>query len=323
MANQVAINKPQKLAAMLDDKSSEIAKSLHPGVNPETFIRIAKNAIIMNPAIAEADHTSIFIECQKAAQDGLVIDNREAALLVYNVNKRQQKNGKWTDNWIKECVYIPMVAGVMKRVRSSGMIKSWQVQVVYEEEMKQGFFEYQAGDTPYISHKPIIIGDRGDIVAAYSSVKLSDGSFHHEVMNVEDINLIRARTKSKNKKGEFVGPWRDDYAEMAKKTVIKRHSKRLPLEASLSEMLNRDGAMYDMSKKDETSYGMPEQEKPDIAKKRAKSKTSEKLGADPAKPDEELPTENPEPPQDDVSDIDPTTGEVLDNDEDESPEDAF
>lgn len=316
MTKEITVTNAQKLAGMLDDKASDLGSVLHKGVSLQTFIRIMKNAIIVNPSIADANHTSIYIECQKAAQDGLVIDNREAALLVYNTNKRtKDNNGKWVDNWSKECTYIPMVAGVIKRVRSSGMIKSWQVQVVYEEEAIQGLFKYQAGDNPHIDHQPIIYGERGPIVAAYSSVKLADGTFHHEVMSVEDINKIRDRTKSKKRDGTIIGPWVDDYSEMAKKTVIKRHAKRLPLSPELSEMVSRDNTMYEGEVNDDGTYGIAQErpERPSIAKKRAKSQAAKKLGIS-----GEIPIDDIEPEDEPIEpdDIEP-------DDEPESETDEF
>src|SRR5690606_30511212 len=148
-----------------------------------------------DPQIAEASTQSVFLECQKAIADGLVLDGREAALTRF-----YSKDGV-------QVVYIPVVAGIMKRVRNSGEVASWSAELVYQNEYESGRFVYKAGADPHIHHEPIIVGDRGPVVAAYSAVKLKDGTYSYEVMNIDQLNGIRNRTKSKRKDGSIAGPW--------------------------------------------------------------------------------------------------------------------
>jgi recombination protein RecT len=68
-------------------------------------------------------------------------------------------------------------------------------------------------------------------------------------MSVEDVNAIRARSRSGNS-----GPWQTDFAEMAKKTVVRRHSKRLPLSTDIDGMIKEDDELF-----------MPEQAAPEAA----------------------------------------------------------
>src|SRR5690606_10854914 len=156
-----------------------------------------------------------------------MLDGREATLTRFKVNKRKKEGNKWVDNWIVEVVYIPMVAGIMKRVRNSGEVRAWSCELVYENEYKQGRFKYTAAPEPMLHHEPIIVGDRGPVVAAYSAVKLRDGTYHYEVMTIEELTRIKNRTKSKDKDGNVTGPWKTDEGEMFRKTVIRRHSKKL------------------------------------------------------------------------------------------------
>jgi hypothetical protein len=72
--------------------------------------------------------------------------------------------------------------------------------------------------------------NRGKVVQAYSFVKLKDGSSSFEIMNIDDVEKIHARSKAADD-----GPWKTDWNEMAKKTVFRRHSKWLPVS---SERLN-------------------------------------------------------------------------------------
>lgn len=235
MSNAVATtNRATALAQYLDTRKDDFAAvSL---VDPEKFMRTVKNALMKDPQIAEASTQSVFLECQKAIADGLVLDGREAALTRFKT-----KRG---NDWVTEVVYIPMVAGIMKRVRNSGEVASWSAELVYQNEYESGRFVYKAGADPHIHHEPIIVGERGPVVAAYSAVKLKDGSYSYEVMNIDQLNGIRNRTKSKRKDGSIAGPWQTDVEEMYRKTVIRRHAKRLPVSSEVLGVTQRIDSMY-------------------------------------------------------------------------------
>lgn len=292
----------QEVAAIFDgDRRTELASILAPGVDADRFVRTFKNALARDPEIANASRQSIFLECQKAAQDGLVLDGREAVLTRFKRNVKGA-DGKW--NSIVDVVYIPMVTGIMKRARNTGQIASWNVSLVYEAEIEQGRFVYHAGDNPHIRHEPVITGDRGPVVAAYSSVRLTDGTYHHEVMTIEEINSIMNRTKSKDREGNVTGPWKTDWAEMAKKTVIRRHAKRLPMSGTDFAVAERIDALYDFDKKDDGVYADPVSPS---ARNKRRTSAAKKLAEAPvvtAEPE-------PEPEPEAVTDYDPDTGEVI------------
>lgn len=239
-----------KLSNFLVEKADDFREVAT--IDPDKFLRVVKNAVLRDPEIAEASMQSVYLECMKAMNDGLVLDGREAVLTRFRTNKRKKIDGRWVDNFQTEVAYIPMMAGIMKRVRASGEIKAWTVELVYAEEYKQGRFDYVASPDPMITHRPIIVGERGPVVAAYSAVKLADGSHHYEVMTRAQLDAIKMRTKSKRTKNvdgrevtEITGPWATDEEEMFRKSVIRRHSKRLPVSSGLIEMASRVDALYD------------------------------------------------------------------------------
>jgi recombinational DNA repair protein RecT len=71
----------------------------------------------------------------------------------------------------------------------------------------------------------------------YMIARLKDGSVQTEVMTIEDVNRIRARSQSAND-----GPWATDYTEMARKTVLKRGCKYLPMSAEMVSAFEHDDA---------------------------------------------------------------------------------
>lgn len=217
------------------DKRVEQFKAALPAHIPvERFKRVVLTAVQMNTDLIYADRQTFWNSCMKAAQDGLLPDGRESALVIYNT--KIVVNG--SEKWIEAVQYIAMIAGLRKKVRNSGEIATWDTSVVYQKDE----FDYAKGDTPYIKHKPYMgDGDPGPVVAAYSIAALKSGEKAYEVMTRSQIEKVRARSKAK--KG---GPWFSDYEEMCRKTVARRHSKVLPMSTDLDDLIRRDDALYDL-----------------------------------------------------------------------------
>jgi len=197
----------------------EFAAALPPQIPVEKFIRTTLTAVQMNPDLLGADRRSLLGSCMKAAQDGLLLDGREAAPVIFNT-----KEGK-------KVQYMPMIGGILKKMRNSGEIASIGAHVVYEND----HFAYELGDDEKIVHKPSLGTDRGKPIACYAIAKTKDGAIYREVMSVADVEKVRAASKA----GKF-GPWVDWWDEMARKTVIRRIAKRLPSSADLDQVLASD-----------------------------------------------------------------------------------
>src|ERR1017187_4438432 len=227
---QVAPAGPKKVSLKdlhdeMDRQAPQFEAVLPKHIPVERFMRVLRTAVQLNPKLALVDRRSLFTSCVQAATDGLVPDGREGALVPFNDNKRGMI-AQW----------MPMVAGLRKKDRQSGEISTWDCYVVYSHDE----FTYELGNEPRILHKPCIDGDAGDVVAAYSIAILKDGQKSREVMTVAQINKIRARSRAAN-----AGPWVTDYAEMCRKTVARRHSKVLPMNTDLDDLIRRDDALYD------------------------------------------------------------------------------
>lgn len=265
--NQVSTAKRLTLMDMINARRDEISKILPKGVTIDAFTRVLANAVLKDPNIEKLDPRVVFLEVSKAAQDGLVLDGREAALVTYG--------GRAT--------YIPMALGIRKRALQSGQIKSLTSNVVYEKEIEQGRFKYLPASDEPIYHEPILIGELGPIAAVYSLAKLSDGTFSADVMRVAEVDGIRKRSRSNGG-----GPWATDYAEMAKKTVFRRHSKSLPLGSEFRDVFERIDALYD--------FNAPNNNVPEIKAISAADRLQEHIEDD----DYDGP-EAPPPTEDDIS----------------------
>ncbi len=95
-------------------------------------------------------------------------------------------------------------------------------------------FDFEYGLNANLRHKPVL-NNRGKTIAYYAVAHLKGGGYSFLVMSMEDIEKVRKRAKAKS-----FSPWNTDYDEMAKKSVIKRLCKYLPLSIELQRGLSND-----------------------------------------------------------------------------------
>jgi recombination protein RecT len=197
------------LKTQLEERADQYAAALPSTIKPERFTRTVLTAVTQNPQLLECHRGSLLLACMKCAQDGLVPDGREAALVIF----RDKTKGKVAQ-------YLAMVGGVRKMVLQSGEVSVFEQHVVYDNDI----FDVRFGSDAMIDHRPYLKGERGAPVAVYSVAIMRDGYKSFEVMTVEDVDKVRDVSRTRD-----TGPWKQWYEEMAKKTVAKRHAKMLPL----------------------------------------------------------------------------------------------
>jgi recombination protein RecT len=141
----------------------------------------------------------------------------------------------------KICLDISYM-GLIDLATATGSIKWAKAAVVYAND---GFALNGFDKPPEHQFNPFS-KDRGEPVGVYVVVKTADGDYLTEAMSVGDVNDIRDRSSAWkawiNKQKSC--PWVTDWAEMAKKTVIKRAYKTWPKTDRLDEAihhLNTDG----------------------------------------------------------------------------------
>lgn len=210
-----AITPIEQFRSTLARMQPEFTAALPPQIPADRFIRTVMTAVQMNPKYLNADRRSLLGSCMKAAQDGLLLDGREAALVPFG----------------DALQYMPMIGGILKKIRNSGELSTISANVVYQRDS----FDYALGDDERITHKPHLGEDRGRAVAVYAIAKTKDGAIYREVMSVAEVEKVRRSSKAAN------GPaWVNWWDEMARKTAIKRLAKRLPSSADLDQVIASD-----------------------------------------------------------------------------------
>lgn len=272
----------------LEKRSAQFQAALPAHIPVERFKRVILTAIQQNPKLATADRPTLFTSAMKAAQDGLLPDGREGALVIFNT--KMKING--VDRWVDAVQWIPMVAGLRKKVRNSGEIATWDVKAVFEKDE----FLYEEGIDAILKHKPFLDGDAGELKAVYSVCKMKSGEVSIDVMSKWQVDRIRNMSKSKDR-----GPWVDHYVEMAKKTVARRHSKVLPMNTDLDDLIRRDDGLYDMESASDKAVPTRRPQLSDFSELETSSPTDTKPGAEPVE-------------QDKTDVVDAETGEVTTED---------
>jgi len=242
----------KKTVLTLQNMRPQLLVALPPQVDVDRFIRTASNAIQNHPDLADSNKAALFMACQRAAQDGLIIDDKEAALVLFkkNVAPRGQKA-----KWEKHAQYMPMTAGILKLARNSGEISTIYAYPVF----KGDDFQYELGSNPHITHRPC--EEPGDFRLAYAVANLKDGSVQLQVMTKSAIEKVRRSSKSgSDDNGNPKGIWKAWYPEMACKTVLRKLCKYLPSSTDLDGVLAASDEQFDI-RKDKDIEPLTEQER--------------------------------------------------------------
>lgn len=219
--NGYAFQSPPAVVATLTDlvkrNKTSLQQMMVAGTDPKRLYRAVVQCIMKNAQLAKCTPDSIMRAMMDAAEAGL--EPGGAMNLAYLVP------------YGTECTYIISYRGLVNLVRRSGHVRSVEAQAVYRGDG----LEFEFGLNPVLRHKPQSENrEPGQLTHAYAIARFKDGSVQFDVMTRADIEAIRERSKAKNG-----GPWVTDYAEMAKKTVVRRLCKLLPQAIEIERVLSK------------------------------------------------------------------------------------
>lgn len=192
-------------------------------ITGERLARIALTEVRNTPKLLECDPMSLLGALMKAAGMGLEVGNGlgHAYLVPFWNSKRR----------CFEVQLIPGYRGYIHAALRGGKVKKVHAHPVFEGDD----FDYELGITPNLVHKPKGKKDPTKLTHVYAVATLDSGAEPLiEVMDRDEIDGIMKRAKSDS------GPWVTDYNEMARKTVVRRIAKYLPMNEDLAEMIALD-----------------------------------------------------------------------------------
>lgn len=205
----------RSIKGLLEQSKSAIASRLPKHLTADRILKTALTAINKTPKLLECTKESLMLSIMQAAELGLEPGGAlgEGYLVPYK----------------STCQFIPGYRGLISLARRSGQILSIEAHVVYEKDE----FNCTLGLDPKLEHTPAWEEvDPGKMRFVYAVAKLKDGGVQFEVMSRAQVEAIRQKSKAGNN-----GPWVDHYDEMARKTVVRRLFKYLPVSVEMARAM--------------------------------------------------------------------------------------
>jgi recombination protein RecT len=199
-----------------DQWKNEVAKVIPKEVTLEAVLRVARS-VASEAKFSACDPRSFLLALLKCSRAGLYPDGREAHLIPFK--NEVQAIFDW-----KGLVALANRAGYLVTAK-----------LVHQNDEFSVEEDDGCGHTKVV-HKVDYRNPRGELQAVYSRAIRSDGQVDYEIMTAEEVEQIRQRYS----RAKDSTPWTLSWGEMAKKTVIKRHSKRWDMSPEIRQAINAD-----------------------------------------------------------------------------------
>ncbi len=214
--NTPVVQQKRDIRALIQSEATkaQIALVLPKHLTADRMARVACTAILKTPKLADCRPESLLQALMLCSQAGLEPDGRNAHLIPFG----------------DQVQVIFDYKGLVALAERNG------VESIYADRIcDNDAFDYQVIDgEKKLSHKVDWKKPRGHAYAYYASCR-RNGRLDVEVMTKDDVDAIRKRSRAANG-----GPWVTDYDEMAKKTVLRRMSKRWDLNPEVADAIIAD-----------------------------------------------------------------------------------
>lgn len=213
-------DKVKTFRAFVESRSENLAQVLPDAKRVERLINLAVKVMARPPAyagqvtVSDCTFSSVYDCINTCAELGL--DPTGTLGGAYLIPFKDNKSGTVT------CTLIIGYRGMVELARRSGEVLDVEARAVYSDD----FFEIEYGMSPRLIHKVARAGKRTmeTLTDVYCVVTMRSGAKHIDHMTRSEVDAIRKRSRSGDS-----GPWATDYAEQAKKTVVRRTMKLCPL----------------------------------------------------------------------------------------------
>lgn len=221
-----------------DGVKSQLAMVLPKHMTADRMARVACTAVLKTPKLMDCKPESLLQALMLCSQAGLEPDGRNAHLIPYG----------------DQVQVIFDYKGLVALAERNGVESIYADKVCENDE----FDAWVEEGSKKLRHRVNWKAARGAAYAYYASCR-RNGRLDYEVMTKDDVDAIRKRSRASGG-----GPWVTDYDEMAKKTVLRRMSKRWDISPEMSDALNSDA---DSPQQIGSAFVLPPPNLPDFSAK--------------------------------------------------------
>lgn len=225
----VGKTKLQSFGALLQQALPKVEDIVPRGHSPQRLFVAAYMAVERNQKLLECTANSVLRGVIIAAELGLNVSGVGGmAWLIPRWNKKDKKlEAQFQAGW----------RGLADLATRSGRV-AWILPGVVRD---RDDFLFQLDPLPTLTHRPSTEAKPGEITHFYAVAAFRDGSPSMAiVMPKAEVDSIRDRFSKAE--GDDV-PWKKDYAEMGKKTAVRRICKYLPANPDLDRALEEESVL--------------------------------------------------------------------------------
>lgn len=242
--NVAKVTTMQSIGELLMKQRVQIEKALPKHLTPDRMLRIIMTEIKKVPKLAACTPASLIASILQCSQLGLEPGGVLGHAYLIPFNNKSKSN--------IECQFILGYRGMIDLARRSGHVLIISAREVYGNDK----FSYEFGFNEHCMHVPAI-GDRGEFFGAYVVVHMKDGGRQFDFMTKHEIEKIRNKSADYNNwvkygKSGKSPIWETNFDEMAKKTVVRRIFKYLPISIEIQNAVGLDEAA-DRGEQDNTN----------------------------------------------------------------------
>lgn len=218
----ITVNPSYAMKQLMIKMKNDIDLALPKDLSSEIFQKVSMSAFNNNEKLQNCEPTTFIAAMMQSAQLGLEPNTPlgQAYLIPHNLNG------------VDKVQFQVGYKGLLQLAHRSGKLKT-----LYAHEVKENDeFEIDYGLEQKLIHKPLLKGNRGDVIGYYAVYHLEPSGYSFEFMTYDEV-AKHGKKYSKNFEG---GIWEKDFDSMAKKTVIKKLLKYAPLSIEIQKAVAFD-----------------------------------------------------------------------------------
>lgn len=241
------------LGKQIQQMQQQFALAMPRGAEAAQLVRDALTCLRTTPKLAECEPASVLGGLMTCAQLGLrpgVPGLGHAWLLPFWDSRLAWVDEKGRERTGGQRAQLVIgYQGYRELAQRTGQIATVIARAVHAED----HFEIDYGIADNLVHKPKLDGPRGEAIGFYAIVKYTSGGYAFWHMSKSEVEEHRDRyamarkqiwrNGKKTGETEIVGPWRDNFDEMAAKTVFLRLAKWMPKATELASAIEADGSV--------------------------------------------------------------------------------